>query len=55
MDISLKLNKDFEKALGALVDEFGEDFEILNGIHYSQMLIPGTKKLIILLKLQQNL
>ena len=37
MDISLKLNKDFEKALGALVDEFGEDFEILNGIHYSQL------------------
>lgn len=37
MDISLKLNKDFEKALGSLVDEFGEDFEILNGIHYSQL------------------
>lgn len=37
MDISLKLNKDFEKALKNLVDEYGEDFEILNGIHYSQL------------------
>lgn len=37
MDVSLKLNKDFEKALSALIDEYGEDFEILNGIHSSQI------------------
>ena len=37
MDISLKLNRDFEKALKVLVDEWGEDFEILNGIHDSQL------------------
>lgn len=36
MQIDLKLNKDFEKALQTLVDEYGEDFEILNGIHTSQ-------------------
>lgn len=37
MDIKLKFNKDFERALNALKDEYGEDFEILNGIHESQM------------------
>ena len=37
MDISLKFNKDFERALKALNDEYGEDFEILNGIHSSQI------------------
>lgn len=37
MEISLKFNKDFERALQALVDEYGEDFEILNGIHSSQL------------------
>ena len=37
MQIDLKLNKDFERALKGLVDEYGEDFEILNGIHYSQL------------------
>lgn len=37
MEISLKLNRDFEKALHNLVDEYGEDFEILNGIHDSQL------------------
>lgn len=37
MDISLKFNKDFERALSNLVSEYGEDFEILNGIHASQI------------------
>ena len=37
MDIKLKFNKDFERTLNALKDEYGEDLEILNGIHESQM------------------
>ena len=37
MEISLKLNRDFEKALRSCIDEYGEDFEILNGIHDSQL------------------
>lgn len=37
MDIELKFNKDFERALEALREKYGEDFEILNGIHSSQM------------------
>jgi len=37
MDISLKLNKDFENTLRVLKEEYGEDFEILNGIHDSQL------------------
>jgi ribonucleoside-triphosphate reductase len=37
MDIELKFNKDFERALHALREKYGEDFEILNGIHNSQM------------------
>ena len=37
MDIELKFNKDFERALNTLKEEYGEDFEILNGIHNSQM------------------
>ena len=37
MDIELKFNKDFERALDALREKYGEDFEILNGIHNSQM------------------
>jgi len=37
MQINLKLQKDFERSLTNLVDEFGEDFEILNGIHDSQL------------------
>lgn len=36
MNIDIKLNKDFERTLKGLVDEYGEDFEILNGIHSSQ-------------------
>jgi ribonucleoside-triphosphate reductase len=37
MDIKLKFNKDFERALNSLKDKYGEDFEILNGVHESQM------------------
>ena len=37
MDIKLKFNKDFERTLNNLKDKYGEDFEILNGIHESQM------------------
>lgn len=37
MDIGLKFNKDFERALDTLREKYGEDFEILNGIHNSQM------------------
>ena len=37
MDIELKFNKDFERALDSLKEKYGEDFEILNGIHNSQM------------------
>lgn len=37
MDIGLKFNKDFERALDSLREKYGEDFEILNGIHNSQM------------------
>jgi ribonucleoside-triphosphate reductase len=37
MLIDLKLNKDFERTLDKLREEYGEDFEILNGIHNTQM------------------
>ena len=37
MDIELKFNKDFERAINGLREKYGEDFEILNGIHNSQM------------------
>lgn len=37
MNIDLKFNKDFERALDTLREKYGEDFEILNGIHNSQM------------------
>lgn len=37
MDIELKFNKDFERAVSGLREKYGEDFEILNGIHNSQM------------------
>lgn len=37
MNIELKFNKDFERALNSLKDKYGEDFEILNGIHDSQL------------------
>ena len=37
MQIELKLNKDFERTLNALREEFGEDFEYINGVHPSQL------------------
>lgn len=37
MEINLKFNKDFERMLTQLREKYGEDFEILNGIHESQM------------------
>lgn len=37
MDIELKFNKDFERALNSLREKYGEDFEILNGLHNTQM------------------
>lgn len=37
MNIGLKFNKDFERTLDSLRDKYGEDFEILNGIHDTQM------------------
>lgn len=37
MNIELKFNKDFERTLHSLREEYGEDFEILNGIHDTQM------------------
>ena len=37
MNLELKFNKDFERALDTLKEKYGEDFEILNGIHDSQM------------------
>lgn len=36
MNIEIKLNKDFERTLDKLKETYGEDFEILNGIHYTQ-------------------
>ena len=37
MNINLKMTKDFETALEELKREYGEDFEILNGWHISQL------------------
>lgn len=37
MNINFKLNKDFEKAFRNIDDKYGEDFEILNGFHESQL------------------
>lgn len=37
MDITLKLNKDFERCLNDLRAKYGEDFEIINGLHPSQL------------------
>ena len=35
MFIPLGVTKDFEKAIYALSEKYGEDFEILNGFHES--------------------
>ena len=37
MEIHLQLSKDFERCLEELKKRFGEDFEIINGIHPSQL------------------
>ena len=37
MNIPLKMNRDFEKAMAALNERYGEDFEYLNGFHETQM------------------
>ena len=31
------MNKDFEKSFKKIADDYGEDFEILNGFHESQL------------------
>lgn len=37
MNISIKLNKDFERCLEDLKEKYGEDFEYINGLHPSQL------------------
>lgn len=37
MDIHIKTDKNFTTTLNKLIDEYGEDFEFLNGFHDSQM------------------
>lgn len=37
MNINLKMSKDFETALESMKFKYGEDFEILNGFHESQL------------------
>ena len=37
MNINIKVNKDFERYLKILEDTYGEDFELLNGFHESQL------------------
>ena len=37
MEVNYKFNKDFERAIENLRDRYGEDFEILNGVHNSQL------------------
>lgn len=37
MNIPLKVTKDFDKALTAISDEYGEDFEYINGFHETQL------------------
>jgi len=37
MNIPLKMNKDFEKSFSKIADDYGEDFELLNGFHESQL------------------
>lgn len=37
MYIPIKVNRDFERTLLALSEQYGENFEILNGIHESQL------------------
>lgn len=37
MNIPLKMNRDFEKAMHALNEKYGEDFDFLNGFHETQL------------------
>lgn len=37
MNVPIKLSKDFESAYEKITKEYGEDFEILNGFHESQL------------------
>lgn len=37
MNIPIKMSKDFERAMSAMIDKYGEDFEYLNGFHESQL------------------
>ena len=37
MEIHIKLNKDFERCLEELKEKYGEDFEIINGLHPGQL------------------
>lgn len=37
MNIPIKMNKDFERALSSIDAKYGEDFEILNGFNESQL------------------
>ena len=37
MNIPIKMNKDFENAFTAIEKKYGEDFEMLNGFHESQL------------------
>ena len=37
MKINIKVDRDFETSLEDLMREYGEDFEILNGLHQSQL------------------
>lgn len=37
MNINIKVNKDFEKTFNIIDTKYGEDFEILNGFHESQL------------------
>lgn len=37
MNIPIKMNKDFERAFKTISEEHGEDFELLNGFHETQL------------------
>ena len=37
MNVDYKINKDFERCVYQLVNKYGEDFELLNGFHDSQL------------------
>lgn len=39
----IKMNKDFEKAMYALNERYGEDFELLNGFHETQLTLCHSK------------